>query len=114
MAIPESQLNTWSSQGSVQQSKTTYGTVKGVLESSNAPYSNRSYDSFLQGSYGNDTNVWADSDVDVVLRLSSIYYYDTSGLAPAELAAFNAQTGGASYSLGEFKKEVIAWLQQPK
>jgi hypothetical protein len=66
MAIPESQLNTWSAQGSVQQSKNTYATVKGVLESGSAPYSSRSYDTFLLGSYGNDTNVYADSDVDVV------------------------------------------------
>jgi hypothetical protein len=89
MAIPESQLDTWSAQGAVQQSKTTYATVKGVLESSSAPYSARSHDSFLQGSYGNDTNVYADSDVDVVMRLSSIYYDElwqgrrSRGKAPA-------------------------------
>ena len=42
MAIPESQLDTWSAQGAVQQSKTTYAIVKGVLESTSAPYSARS------------------------------------------------------------------------
>jgi len=33
MAIPESQLATWSSQGSIQQSASTYATIKLALES---------------------------------------------------------------------------------
>jgi hypothetical protein len=37
---------------------------------------------FLQGSYGNDTNIYAESDVDVVMRTDSIYYSDTSALNP--------------------------------
>lgn len=112
MAIPKSQLDTWSAQGAVQQSKTTYAIVKGVLESTSAPYSARSHDSFLQGSYGNDTNVYADSDVDVVMRLSSIYYYDKSYLKLEEKTLFEASTGAATYSLQEFKKELIAWLSR--
>ena len=66
MAIPEAQLDTWSAQGSITQSKNTYASIKGVLESANSPYYQRSFVSFLQGSYGNDTNIYADSDVDVV------------------------------------------------
>ena len=58
MAIPEAQLDTWDAQGSVKQSKDTYASVKGTLEDSKAPYYSRSYDApYLQGSYGNDTNV---------------------------------------------------------
>lgn len=110
MAIPEGQLATWSHQGSVQQSTATYRTVKGVLDSSNAPYYLKSYESFLQGSYGNDTNIYADSDVDVVLRLDSTYYHDASGLSAPELAAFNAAFVPATYSLDDFKREVITWL----
>jgi hypothetical protein len=70
MAIPENQLVTWSHQGSIQQSTATYATVKNVLDSTQAPYYLKSYEGFLQGSYGNDTNIYADSDVDVVLRLA--------------------------------------------
>lgn len=115
MAIPESQLNTWSGQGSIQQSKTTYATVKGVLESINAPYCSKSYDSFLQGSYGNDTNVYADSDVDVVMRLTSTYYYDVTRLSQPLTTSFHAATGGtAPYGVPEFKSDVTAWLLSPQ
>jgi hypothetical protein len=110
MAIPETQLVTWSHQGSVQQSTATYRTVKAVLDNINAPYYLKTYESFLQGSYGNDTNIYADSDVDIVLRLDSTYYHDTSGLSATDLAVFNAAFVAASYSFDDFKREVTTWL----
>jgi hypothetical protein len=110
MAIPESQLVTWSHQGSIQQSTATHGTVKGVLDSTKSPYHLKSFESFLQGSYGNDTNIYADSDVDIVLRLDSTYYYDPSALPATELAAFNAAFVPASYSFDDFKRDVVGWL----
>jgi hypothetical protein len=80
MAIPESQLEDWSHQGSITQSKATYGTVKRSLEAPDTHYAGgNSFEVFLQGSYGNDTNIYAESDVDVVIRLDSVYYYDVSG-----------------------------------
>lgn len=69
MATPESQLDTWSKQGSVAQSRDTYASVKNMLDNSGSPYYLKSFESFLQGSYANDTNVYRDSDVDVVMRL---------------------------------------------
>jgi hypothetical protein len=113
MAIPEAQLDTWSNPGAQTQSKDTYATIKGALEASDAPYSGRSCTSFLQGSYGNDTNVYADSDVDVVMKVGSIYYYDLSRLSPAEQAAFNsALGGGAAYNFQEFRRDVIGVLKK--
>jgi len=37
MPIPESQLETWSHQGSITQSSNTYNTIKSVLEDSATP-----------------------------------------------------------------------------
>jgi hypothetical protein len=110
MAIPETQLETWSHLGSVQQSSATYGTIKSVLDSTSAPYYLKSYESFLQGSYGNDTNVYADSDVDIVIRLDSTYYHDASGISASQLAAVNAAFVPASYNFPDFQREVIGWL----
>jgi tRNA nucleotidyltransferase (CCA-adding enzyme) len=73
MAIPESQLTTWSSQGSVIQSAQTYGTIKLALESKSTTYADKDYEIFLQGSYGNDTNVYADSDVDVIIKINALF-----------------------------------------
>ncbi len=76
MGIPESQLETWSHQGSITNSSNTYNTVKNVLEDSDAPYAAKDYEVFLQGSYGNDTNIWSESDVDIVIKLGSCFHSD--------------------------------------
>ena len=110
MPIPEAQLDTWSKKGADAQSRDTYATVKGVLEDKNAPYYPRIYKSFLQGSYANDTNVFRDSDVDLVMRLDSTFYHDAPTLPADQLLAFNVAYSNASYGLPEFKAEVAAWL----
>jgi hypothetical protein len=112
MAIPEAQLETWPHQGSVKQSRDTYATIKGALEANDAPYAGKYYASFLQGSYGNDTNIYADSDVDIVMRLDSIFYSDLSNLSQDEKDAYNRATSDAEYTLADFKREVFAQLQK--
>ena len=87
MAIPEDQLDTWSHQGAIAGSSSTYATIKNVLESATAPYAGKDYKVFLQGSYGNDTNVYSESDVDIVIRLDSSFESDLTQLEPAEVAA---------------------------
>jgi hypothetical protein len=111
MSIPENQLETWAKQGSVTQSQQTYATVRNCLEADDAPYNDKSYSIFLQGSYGNDTNIYADSDVDVVISTSSIYYWDDSELTPEQKVAFHAATGsGGGYSYNQFRADVITQL----
>lgn len=110
MAISEGQLETWSHQGSTAQSGATYQTIKNVLESPHAPYSSRTFNVFLQGSYGNDTNIYADSDVDIVICLTSTFHADTSRLSEFDKAEYNRQRSPASYGLDDFKKEVTSWL----
>jgi len=41
MGIPESQLETWSHQGSVTQSSSTYETIKRALEAADAKYAGK-------------------------------------------------------------------------
>lgn len=110
MTISESQLVTWSAQGSVTQSASTYQTIYNALTDSNAPYAHRTFDIFLQGSYGNDTNIYADSDVDIVMRLTSMYYYDDGLLNAADKQRFNTGLSPTGYDFSTFKREVAAWL----
>ena len=70
MAIPEAELDTWSHQGSITQSASTYASIKRALEAPDSRYAGKHYEVFLQGSYGNDTNIYAESDVDVVIGLT--------------------------------------------
>jgi hypothetical protein len=112
MGIPEAQLDTWAKQGSVAQSRETYATIKNVLEQKSAGYANKNFSCFLQGSYGNDTNVYADSDVDVVIRLESIFYPDISSMPYADQVAYRAAASAAAYVYSDFKKEVVSHLKE--
>ncbi len=111
MAIPESQLDTWSHQGSVAQSANTYSTLKSVLEASTTPYAAKNFSVFLQGSYGNDTNIYAESDVDIVIRLDDCFQSDLSKLTEEEKAAYRAAFSDATYTHVDFKRDVLATLK---
>ena len=111
MAITERQLETWSHLGSVTQSKETYASVKRALESNSAGYESRDFDVFLQGSYGNVTNIYAESDVDIVTCLNSTFYYNLDDLSSDEKAAFRrAFPTNATYTVNHFKADVLTAL----
>src|ERR1700691_1262327 len=112
MAISESQLEIWSHQGSITQSSSPSQSVRTALLDAKANYKDKAFDVFLQGSYGNDTNIYAESDVDTVIRLDSIYYYDTSALNPQELQTFYASFTAATYTYAEYKSQVVQALQK--
>lgn len=112
MAIPESQLEIWSHPGSVTQSAQTYDVIQKVLNDSTSPYYSKDFSIFLQGSYGNDTNVYRDSDVDVVIRLNQTYYSDTNSLTPDAKTNYDKAFSLATYAYADFKADVLAWLQK--
>jgi hypothetical protein len=109
--IPESQLDTWSHQGAVATSSSTYQTIKSVLEADGTPYANKAFAVFLQGSYGNDTNIWAESDVDIVIRLDSTFISDVSDLSEAQKALYQKTVATADYSYWDFKRDVLQVLK---
>ena len=110
MAIPESQLDTWAHQGSISQSSTTYNTIKNVLEAADTPYVGKNYSIFLQGSYGNDTNIYAESDVDIVIKLDDCFQKDLYELSQTEKDAFKHEFDDAKYTHVDFKRDVIKVL----
>ena len=106
MAISEAQLETWSQQGKTRQFTDTYNSIRGNLLDAAAPYPVKNVDVHLQGSYGNNTNVWADSDVDIVLCHTGAFYYDISGMSQPEQDAFKTVfSGNALYGYTEFKRD---------
>jgi len=110
MPIPESQLDTWSHQGSITQSKDTYNSIKTVLENKNTPYSAKNYKVFLQGSYGNDTNIYSESDVDIVIQLNDCFQHDLSPLPTEQQQAFKQFHFNATYTHIDFKADVLSVL----
>ena len=105
MTIPLAQLDSWSKQGASVTSRDTYATVKAALEDAKSNYTDRNFKVFLQGSYGNDTNIYAESDVDVVIRYDGIYYHDIALRPIDEQNAYNATfPDHGSYSYNDFKE----------
>jgi len=111
MAIPESQLETWSHQGAVTTAKNTYASIKANLQSADASYAEKDTQPYLQGSYGNDTNIYGDSDVDVVFQLNSTFHRNLDRLPPDQVEAYRRAFSDASYHFSDFRQDVATHLQ---
>jgi hypothetical protein len=104
MSIPESQLQTWTSLGSVTNSASTHIVLRKALAAHEWP-SVMNYTDYLQGSYANTTNIRGDSDVDIVVECNSIFY--------SNLSADEKRTLGlnpAPHGFDDFRNEVISAL----
>lgn len=75
--IPEQTLIDWSAQGAVTTAKASHERVREVIDAINFQY--RKPLVYLQGSYGNTTNIRASSDVDVVVEWWVPQEYACSG-----------------------------------
>lgn len=106
MAIPESQLETWSHQGAVTTSKTTADSIRNALNDYDNWPEGVDFEVYLQGSYKNDTNIRGDSDVDVVAQLNSTFYNNLSDEQKQIL-----ELSPASYSWSEFRTDVFKALK---
>jgi hypothetical protein len=108
MAIPESQLATWSNPGASTTAKSTRETVERVLKRHGPE---KDFDVYLQGSYRNSTNIYGDSDVDVVVQLNSTFQYEISHLDTGQQQAFHrAYPTKASYLWQNFRRDVLGAL----
>jgi hypothetical protein len=110
MPIPESQLETWSAQGAAVGSRATYASVKSALEV--GTYAGGPHKILLQGSYCNDTNVWSESDVDVVMKTEAFFWHNADTLPQEQRDNFHAvySDGPGSYGYPDFKSEVTTAL----
>lgn len=110
MAIPERQLQTWSNQGAVQTSANTHKSVTNCIEKVN--WNNDvNYETYLQGSYPNYTNIYGNSDVDLVVEFRSIFSKNLSALTESQKHEFDTKYADAKYTLATFKLAVIEQLK---
>ena len=109
--IAEGQLDIWASQGPTAQFTDTYNRIRDNLLDRGAPYPLADTEVFLQGSYKNDTNVYGDSDVDIVLCHTGAFYHDLSRLSPEDRRAFDAAAGASvTYGYADFKRDATAYI----
>src|SRR5690606_20302160 len=111
MAISENQLATWSKQGAITTSASTYDSIKKCI--GNGSWKDDVYyDVYLQGSYKNSTNIYGNSDVDVVVEFTSIFSHSTVQLSQIEKERFQREFTPASYTLKSFKTAIIKRLKE--
>jgi len=112
MAIPEQQLTTWSHQGAIVTAQAAHTAVRNALAAANSPIRSLDYEVYLQGSYRSDTNVRADSDVDVVVQLNATFGYDLARLPVDQSQSFHASyPEPATYLWNHFRADVLRALR---
>ena len=110
MPIPESTLEQWAAAVPPGQSSHTYDVIKTVFELHRWP-AEMTHDVYLQGSYRNDTNIRQDSDIDVVMELTSAFYLDNIALPERSRAAHSRSFPAATHDLDDFYKETLTLLR---
>lgn len=70
------------------------------------------YRTFLQGSFGNKTNIRSESDVDIVVLATSVFTSNKNELPPEQLALHDELHPVVNYSVLELKQEVFVALQK--
>lgn len=109
--ISENQLRTWARQGATTTSASTYESIKNCID--NVNWNNDvKYDIYLQGSYRNTTNIYGNSDVDLVVQFDSIFNYNIRELPDLQQQMFNKNLSNAKYTLADFKEAIIRRLRQ--
>jgi hypothetical protein len=112
MTITDSQLETWTKVPPSTKFKDTYEAVKKALVSVGIFPEGSKYDVYLQGSYACTTHIKEDSDVDVVVELTTTYRYDISRLSAEEKAQYEADRVNATYVWEQFRQDVLNALRK--
>lgn len=104
MPISESQLIAWTTPGAVTGSATTHTSIKAALDAHRWP-DGMSFETYLQGSYSNHTNIRGNSDVDLVVQACGPFY---SNLTDAEKKQRGLIEG--AFNFNQFRAEVLTAL----
>jgi hypothetical protein len=110
MSIPESQLETWCTPGATVTSSQAYASVRAALEHKDSPVAPLNPEIYLQGSYGNSTNIYAESDVDVVVQMNESWYQNLDTLPELQKQAYKASFGSSPYGAAEFRTDTLKAL----
>lgn len=112
MTIPLSTLESWSNQGAIKTPKSLREKIEKKLTGSESTIHHKfQLEIYLQGSYRNNTNIYGNSDVDVVVQHDSTFFSDVSELDAHETAIYKSAFSDATYKWNDFKSEVIKTLE---
>ncbi len=106
MATPENHLKIWAQPGTVQGAKNTHAAIRNALGGHQWPEDVR-YRTYLQGSYRNNTHLRRQSDVDVVVELTSIPIRDGSLLPDSQKRLLQRSFPAPEYGWRRFRRDVL-------
>ena len=105
MAIPENQLKVWAQPGTVKGAKNSHAAIRNALARHRWPDDVR-YVTYLQGSYRNNTHLRRQSDVDVVVELTSLPVRDGSRLPDSQRRLLDRDFPEPEYGWRRFRRDV--------
>lgn len=111
MSIPLSKLETWSNPGATTISSASYNSIRTALFKTGSPVDVPAEDVFLQGSYGNSTNIYGDSDVDVIVLYKKTFHKDMSALSASDQLRHEATFPPATYLWTNLRDDVLTALR---
>lgn len=106
MPINNDQLQTWANAPTSTKAQYTHQQIRKALSQADA-LKIRKYEVYLQGSYANNTNILIDSDIDVVIQISSTFSPNTSKLSQFQRDIFNLTYPNATYHWADFRQDVL-------
>jgi hypothetical protein len=110
MALSPDQIRKWSQRGDPIHAWYSYQMVRSSLAESRL--AGMSWSVYPQGSYANKTNIAADSDVDLVVALTSSFYPDKEKLNEFEEGEYARYYERSDETWREFRDAVTAILRQ--
>lgn len=112
MGISESKLLSWSHQGATETPKLLRNKVERAINNYEPKFSRkRELDIYLQGSYRNTTNIFGNSDVDIIVQNSTTFYSDIAELSNYEKELYKNTYYDSTDTWVEFKSEVLNALE---
>ena len=106
MPIPENQLRIWAQPGTVKGAKHTHAAIRNALRRHEWREDVR-YRTYLQGSYRNNTHLRRQSDVDVVMELTSLPIRDGSLLPDSQKRSLKRSFPEPEYGWRQFRRDVL-------
>ena len=106
MTIAENQLKIWAQPGTVRGAKNIHAAIRNALARYEWPEDVR-YTTYMQGSYRNSTHVRRQSDVDVVVQLTSLPVRDGSLLPDSQKRLLEERFPKPEYGWRQFRRDVL-------
>lgn len=109
MPLSDDKITEWSRRGDPIHAWYSYQMVRDSLAAANLD--DATYTIYPQGSYANKTNIAADSDVDMVIALSSAFYPDKEELTPEEREEYARHYEESDLTWQRFREVVVGALR---